>query len=102
MDELTNARFYRLEEINVTNRLWTVAVVAQDDTYQANYVFVILGGVVILVASVGLALWVFRMTKITKLKTQAEAEKAALIIDTAKQATQAERELNDYIAHEGT
>lgn len=99
--DLTSARLYRFEEMAVTNRLWTIAVVAQDNTYEPNNVFVILGGVIILLASVFLALWVLRMTKITKLKAQAESEKAALILDTARRATQTERELNDYIAHEG-
>jgi len=101
MSELTKVKLHRFEEIEITNRLWTVAVVAQENTYEANNVFVIFGGIIILIASVCLALWVFRMTKITKLKAEAEAEKASLIIDTAKRATQAERELNDYIAHEG-
>jgi signal transduction histidine kinase len=40
------------------------------------------------------------MTKITQLKSAVEAEKAALVLDTARKATKAERELNDYIAHE--
>ena len=75
-------------------------MVAPENTYQANIVFVVLGGIIIFFASIFLALWVFRITKITQLKAAVEAEKAALILDTARKATKAERELNDFIAHE--
>lgn len=101
LSTLAQAKLHRFEEIAVTNRMWTVAVVAEGNTYQTNIVFVVLGGIVIFMAAIFLALWVFRITKITKLKAAAEAEKAALILDTARKAAKAERELNDYIAHEG-
>jgi signal transduction histidine kinase len=78
--------------------------VAVDDAYQPHILFVVLGSVIIFLASVCLALWIFsntrRISSFNQMKAQSEAEKALLILDNARQATKAERELNDFIAHE--
>jgi signal transduction histidine kinase len=67
-------------------------------------VFVLLGGIIIFVASCCLAWWVYASTKrvdqFNRLYSTAESEKATLILDNARRATKAERELNDFIAHE--
>jgi hypothetical protein len=50
------------------------------------------------------AWWVYASTKrvdqFNRLRSAAESEKATLILDNARRATKAERELNDFIAHE--
>ena len=62
----------------------------------------VLGGVVIFVACILLALWFYsstqRAAKIHDIQAAADAEKAALIVDNAERAALAERELNDYLA----
>lgn len=40
------------------------------------------------------------MSKFNAMKAEAQSEKVALILENALQATHAERELNDFIAHE--
>jgi signal transduction histidine kinase/CheY-like chemotaxis protein len=58
----------------------------------------------IFVACACLALWVLtsyhRETKINELRSAAEADKAAMLVENAHKAAKAERELNDFIAHE--
>lgn len=103
MDDLlrtsrANRQLLASEEIEVANRRWTVTVVAIQGEYKPFVVFVILGGAVIVFAGVCIAVWVFTSTKRLKrynqLKAEAEQEKARLILENARQATRAERELN--------
>lgn len=90
--------------IQAANREWMVAITSINGTYEPDIVFVVLGGVIIFIASSALACWVHtntkRMEAFNRVRTEAEAEKAALILENARQATKAERELNDFIAHE--
>lgn len=92
------------EDIKAANKRWTVAIYAVEGTYKPDTIFEVLGGVIIFVASGCLACFVFsntrRVEQFNKMRAAADAEKAALIIDNARQATKAERELNDFIAHE--
>ena len=41
-----------------------------------------------------------KVAKINRLKQEGEQERAQLMVDSANQAARAERELNDYVAHE--
>jgi hypothetical protein len=90
------------EVVLAANKEWMVTVHSVEGTYEPSVVFVILGGVIIFVASTALALWMYtsqrRLDRYNSERMEAEAEKAALIIDNARQATKAERELNDFIA----
>jgi hypothetical protein len=65
--------------------------------------FVVIGSMVIFSSSLILAFWFHahtnRMHKLNKLKSRADAEKAALLIETARQQAGIERQLNEYIAH---
>jgi CHASE1-domain containing sensor protein len=92
----------REQTIQVANKIWTVSVHSVEGTYQPVVIFVILGGVIIFAASIALAIWMYtnqrRITAYNKERMDAEAERAALVLDNAKQATKAERELNDFIA----
>ena len=98
-----NEQFYE-ENVSAANKVWTVVVVAVDETFDPVLRFVILGGIIIFAASVFIGIWVFknarRTAKFNAQKAEAEAERAALILDSARQAAIAERELNDFIAHE--
>jgi signal transduction histidine kinase len=88
----------------VASREWTVVVVADNDTFQPNLFFVILGSVLIFLASFSLALGINvnhrRIVKINDIRDDAKAEKATMMIENARKSARAERELNDFIAHE--
>ena len=108
IDELKSpSRFEQLKrQANVTaaNRVWTITVVALDDTYKPNIIFVVVGGVIIFVCTVLVSLWIYtnarRVEKWNEITAAAQAEKAALILQNAKQQAKTERELNDFLAHE--
>jgi signal transduction histidine kinase len=109
LEELNGHRLLLQEHVFSSNKKWTVTVSALAGTYEPSIKFVILGSVITLLASISLAVWVSnsarRMSKFNAMKAEAESEraeseKAALILENALQATKAERELNDFIAHE--
>ncbi|KAL3908137.1 MAG: hypothetical protein SGARI_003202, partial [Bacillariaceae sp.] len=90
------------ETVLAATNVWLVAVHSCEGTYEPTIVFVILGGVIIFVASIALAAWMYssnrRLETFNKERLEAESDKAALILDNARQATNACRELNDFIA----
>ena len=92
------------DHLHLTNKIWTITVTATMDTYKPNLTFVILGGLLVFLASICLGLWVHTNTqrthKFNAMKAKVEGEKAALILENTRQAARAERELNDFIAHE--
>eukprot|EP00545_Synedropsis_sp_CCMP1620_P004737 CAMPEP_0119010656 /NCGR_PEP_ID=MMETSP1176-20130426/5154_1 /TAXON_ID=265551 /ORGANISM="Synedropsis recta cf, Strain CCMP1620" /LENGTH=814 /DNA_ID=CAMNT_0006963361 /DNA_START=160 /DNA_END=2604 /DNA_ORIENTATION=- len=104
LEEVLKADRMVTEEIPVASKVWVVVVTAVEGTFQADLVFVILGGVIICIASLCLALWVWtntcRMVRFNAERARSDAEKSALILDNAKQSAKAERELNDFVAHE--
>lgn len=92
LDDLDGTgKLYSAENIIVANKVWTVAVVALDGAYRPQLIFVILGTVVTFAASLCLAFWVWhstrRMTKFNQMKADSDLEKAALILENARQAT---------------
>jgi hypothetical protein len=92
----------RDEIVQVASKEWIVSVHSVEGTYKPIVVFVILGGVIIFAASLALAIWLYnnqrRLTAYNKERMEGDAERAALILDNARQATKAERDLNDFIA----
>lgn len=92
------------EVIRAANKQWTVFVRTSDDSFEANHAVAVLGGCIIFCATAFLAFWVWsntrRIQKLNMMKAEADAERAALIIENANQSAKAERELNDFIAHE--
>lgn len=72
-------RFYE-ETIPIASGQWQVCVVPVDDTFDSQSSMVIFGGVMIFVASVGIAIWMYtnmkRVVGIYRAKVQAEAERA--------------------------
>lgn len=91
-----------VEEAPVQNKNWTVVVTTVPGTFEAQYTFAILGASVIFVAGALLAYWIQsntqRIERFNRLKAESDREKATLILETARQATKAERDLNDFIA----
>jgi signal transduction histidine kinase/FixJ family two-component response regulator len=102
--ELSGVKRVWMRNLNATDKVWTVSVVPLDGSFEPQLVFVILGGVFILLASVFLAWGVHRNTQrvvqFSSMKHQVEAEKAALILEHANNTAKSERELNDFISHE--
>jgi CHASE domain len=96
-------RYHKMVNVSAANKAWTVVVVAVDGTFQPQLVFVLLSSAMILLASAGLAFWNYsyteRVLKFNAIKAAAEADKQALILESARQAAVAERELNDFIAY---
>jgi len=88
----------------IASRQWTVVVVAENGTFESELGFVIFGSVMIFIACVCLALWMYTTTlrgaKMSAMKSTAEAEKASTMVENAHKAATVERELNDFIAHE--
>jgi signal transduction histidine kinase/CheY-like chemotaxis protein len=90
--------------LSILSREWIIVVEAESGTFRPVLGFVILGSTMIFVACACLALWMLtsyrRETKINELRSAAEADKAAMMVENAYMAAKAERELNDFIAHE--
>ena len=90
--------------ITIADRQWIVVVVALPGTYEPNVWWPILGGCLIWIASILLAVWLHahlgRMSKLNQVKSQADREKAAIIVETAHRQAQTERRINEYLAHE--
>lgn len=104
-NDLELSEFHRIdsnkkyvEEFSVVNRQWTVAVVCSEPNFDLYKLMVVVGGATIFVVSACLALWVYSNArqgiKINEVKRAADKERAAIRVESANQATRAERELN--------
>ena len=89
----------------IGSREWTFVVLADDDDFRPDIFFVVFGSSIILVLTICLVCWMrhnaLRQARLAEFQANVEAEKTALVVRGAKQAALAERELNDFIAHEG-
>jgi signal transduction histidine kinase/CHASE1-domain containing sensor protein/CheY-like chemotaxis protein len=99
-----SSRVYE-ETVDITpGGTWVVAVVPVDDTYKPYFALVLFGGTMILTAGVCIAAWYYtnarRDARLNEMRVASEAEKAALVVESAEKAALAERELNDFLAHE--
>lgn len=95
---------YRENDIIAANKIWTICVQQVPETFQPDISYVVIGGVFISIATVCVSVWVFVNTRsianFHRMKAEAEAERTSLILDSARKSAEAERELNDFIAHE--
>ena len=104
LQELEAAVDTRLElrEVKIADRTWIVGVVSLPDTYTPDILFIVLGGIIIFMASLILStcFWapMTRVSKLNSIKAQAAEEKAQIIVETARKQALAERQLNEYIA----
>jgi hypothetical protein len=82
--EIPRSGLYYEESMEIGSRIWTVVVVAVDDSFEADLSFVILGGTIIFGASVLLAIWMIknmrRSIQMHRVITKAAAE-AAIVSD---------------------
>lgn len=86
-------------------REWKIIFVDSEGNFEAQTtLFVGLGGAIIFLSCLLVASWmvtsVRRSHQIHVVHSMAKAEKAAIVVANAEKAARAERELNDYIAHE--
>lgn len=103
-DISSTAQRFEQRHIRIADKTWTIAVTSNPGTFESNLVFVVLGGTIIAASSVILAIWFYtnmtRLQEMQQMKQRAEAEKAAFILEAAKKQAFAERQFNEYIAHE--
>ena len=97
--------YSRVKRYPVASREWTFVVMAsQKDFALADMTFVIVGAVMIFLACSCMAFWVYtdrrHITKMNQLRSSAQAEKHALVVESAQQATRLEQQLNEFMAHE--
>jgi signal transduction histidine kinase len=91
-------------QLEVASSKWHLVVVAQDEEFKANQTSVIVAGIFMFAACISVSFWIWwdskRNRKIQIIQRRAEAEKAAVKLQSARDRARAEQELNDYIAHE--
>jgi CHASE1-domain containing sensor protein len=95
--DVSRKAFMSETTIDVMDRRWTVVVVPHDST-RAVPVFVVLGGLfiflVFIACAVVLSNYLFRIDSISRIKSNAQIEKA----NVYHQQMQRERRLNEYLA----
>jgi signal transduction histidine kinase/CheY-like chemotaxis protein len=88
----------------VSDQSWLIVVEALEGTYDTNLTFVILAGVLLLVLCISLGVFIYcnfhRINKMNQIKSQAQKARTFVVVRTARKAARAERDLNDFIAHE--
>lgn len=93
----SKSRYFE-RELNVAGRQWTMVMVSS--AHQVDLLFVVLGGTIILAASLCCAAWFHshlgRIAKLSAIKSARQAEKAQI----ARIQASRERDLNEFIAHE--
>ncbi len=102
--EASTKNLFHTQKLSVVSTVWTIAVIALDGEFTNNNSSTIIAGVFIFVACTFVAFWILwdtqRNRKIQVIKQKADAEKAAIKVQSAQENARAEQELNDYIAHE--
>jgi signal transduction histidine kinase len=100
----STSRLYLERNITAANKIWTVSVLSVDGSFEPDTLFVWIGGAVVFLISLFLALWIQthtqRVAHFSKMKVEVEAERSKLILENAQRATRAERELNDFLSHQ--
>jgi hypothetical protein len=103
LGEVTGRKLH-YQNVSAANKVLTVVIASEDDTFEPKLIFIIIGGFIIFAASVCIAIWVAtnvqKIEKMNAMKSQADAEKTRLLLAASEQGAKAERELNDFIAHE--
>lgn len=105
LDDLeTNHELFFSKNIDVASKVWTAAVVGSKSTYKVDLAFVILCACITFISSTAIAAWICtsarKTAKFNEVQAASDAERAALVLKSAREATKAERELNDFIGHE--
>ncbi|KAL7564548.1 hypothetical protein ACA910_013949 [Epithemia clementina (nom. ined.)] len=105
LHQAKNSGKWQYEEIfPAMSRHWTIVVTQDSTRSQSQFWYILSGGGVIFLACVCVAFWIHtntaKVAKINRLKQKGAQERAQFMVDSANQAARAERELNDYVAHE--
>ena len=91
-----------VEEVTIVFRPWTVAVCQVPGMYEADRTYIWLGAAFLFLATLGVSMWFLhthrRARLMNEMQARAAQEKACLLVESAKQAAKAERDLNEYIA----
>lgn len=98
-------KLMEIDNITISNTTtWSLAVVALDGQFEHNSASTITAGVFMFVACAFVAFWIWwdmkRHRKMQMIRCRADADNAAIKLQSARQRARAEQELNDYIAHE--
>ena len=92
------------KRVRVAERDWLVVIDADENSFQPKTVHIIISSVVICLACIVLAFAIrriqLRTSSIDTLKRQNQADKDRMKLEVAHNAMRAERELNDWCAHE--
>uniref|UniRef100_A0A7S3L3M9 histidine kinase n=1 Tax=Amphora coffeiformis TaxID=265554 RepID=A0A7S3L3M9_9STRA len=100
----TPGKYLLHRDIQVAQQIWKVVVVTSPYEVQSQTTYPIVGGVIMLFACFVVVGWylshTYRDLKLQRLKQATEAEKASLIVQHAAAAADAERQRNEYLAHE--
>jgi signal transduction histidine kinase len=91
-------------DLEIAQQKWRVVVVDDTRLYKANLTVTTLAGILMFVASLVLVTWfvsrTLRNQALVRLQEATRAEKAALILQNAQATVAAERQRNEYLAHE--
>lgn len=100
----TSGRYIAKRHLSIGARTWTFVVKADNQEFRPTLFYVVFGSSAIALLTICLVCWMkhssLRHAKLEDFRARADSEKAALIITSAKKSAIAERELNDFIAHE--
>ena len=96
-DIFENSKLYE-EEIRITpSGTWQVLVVPIDESYDPQTAYVVFGGCMIMAAGIFLSIWYFasasKESRLSKLRVEAESERAALVVKNAEKIAHDERDL---------
>jgi hypothetical protein len=94
--------YHDLSRQSIASREWTILVMANQDDFHSTdgLLYVVLSAVMIFVACLLTALWVYTNYKRQQIKSRAAAHKAAFMVESASKAARDERWMNDFILHE--
>ena len=102
-EELSDSRVW-VEKLTIpiAQLRWKVLVVQDKSLSSSDLVFVMVGSIVLLVASICLALWLraVRHQQMVDLVHASERERNALMVRNADEAARAASNLNEILAHE--
>ena len=94
----TSSTHFFTSEVSIADRRWTVVVTS--DEYQANLVYIIAGGTVVITSVLLMAIWFYshlsRVARINQMRSEAQVQTARHARDQAVR----ERQLNEFMAHE--
>ena len=94
----TSSTHLFINELPIADRRWTIVVMS--DEYQADLVYIVIGGTVVLASTLLLAIWfhshLSRVARINQIRSEKQEQSAR----HANEQAVRERQLNEFMAHE--